>query len=1526
MSTTQAERQLLIAPVLHLSKLVSWSIVFLPSPMKVPNPPTTEHAASHDSDLSTEGSGPQRSAAPPVFQLAASSAVPPPDENWPAFTPPQVSLDELKAADADSGNRQMWKAMRLLSANYLAAFKPKRTNLPEKLSARKGFVYKVFYFQHVYHYLAQNLKLENFPEEDTDGVLRPENFARMWARMHKAYQVKPQLFQRVFAHFPGLEAQFFGKRRSVASKVAQIEKGVIKKAEPLKSGTLNRYELFRKINGNNAFALAKPESDAGIGALQGLLKEMGHLPEEHRLSQTYNRATRAAIAKFQMVHGLLGIPSVKKGVLGKTTLNALDAAWQDREQSGEVLYSGTQKHLQFNIPVFERLDYQQLMVQSLVSIFGISKPLATRYQEKLGNRLLAIGQQKIGQKSRGRVASVSKSDIARGYKIVTLTPENHAKVLAWLKIDQVDTGGESAPAEEGLQSEMHRQEEREELVLTKQALKIKKAKMEAQRKASRHLNGGAEKPVGGLSDQLKAAQKDQEEISLLEKKIEAERKRLGLTEDEEAQDEGKFIHQFERFAVQTGQGMLSNNLHQVAAFDSKYEKGSKFSSTLEGILIQLSKQYAEADRLKKAALANWLEDAKKRAGMAGKILPDSIIELINGGPAILLQQFLSPQTAQFREWAGKEKEIHQLLAGQVKQFPILAHPDLNVRAFGQQIAGMGAALNAGQLKQWIFGQVKGLLQSTRTAIEGVELTPKNIWSFGPIIDRAKAKMGIAKDSHYAILIQQGKAKAEDKPLWRDALDWGLFVATMLSGPVAWLGAAGGLAVSLSDLNTNVKATQNQRTAGKASMSKEDAIIREVPGWGWLVLDLALLGMDVADAVKAVREMTAGGKKVIGAGKLDADAAAQISEEVAKKTAKNSDIHWFWKFGMKKAGQILNILDKLKDKNLKLRLIAFLKDNRISKAVIGLFDLTKKVPALFGKVIRRLVTAGGAGIKMLPQIMARLVGKLPFDHPLFKEILMNVTVRAYFLHHGLTKTLKHWKKHAGDWVKGGVDGFRDLARKSYQAGMGKLGKDDLVRQFGKGFHEMEPWKQNNLLLMGSHRSKEVSVLLGDGKLGGQLKLAWQKFRDQDLIDGTLNLKEAQLRATTKLDAFLASHVNRVEDFARFQRGGGLVDDALRSSVFAKVAQHEYQLALKMGALKLPGRFPKTPPFQPEAMQKLLNHFYGLGPGGKKRLTIQKGKLKFWDAFHHLMHNPGDDIAAVMGRIRKGERFDYLANGLSKNWKKDNAAWKKTVQSIHKDPKTPTEVKAAMDWILTSTDIKSKKSRDRVLADLYKSITNGGLAPDQFAPVLRNIRDLNRNAVGGEMKGLGEVVVDLASSGTKAQGATLQMLLAKKLLDQGNLHPKAVFELTTHTRQTKHVRKYDLVNYDAKGKPINFESKLWTTPNSDGISSYLSKRSKSKHPQVNFEKVALSQFEKDILINVGEDFRNFRLVIDEMVKQADPLFRKNLLGQMKGIFDNSPALKDLLKKEGRDPALVWYHFQLQYKKNMVIFLGKGVDGIL
>jgi|GEM_PF-4147903 len=1493
--------------------------------MKVPQPTTAQLASQHGTDASLDSTAPQRSAAPPVFQLTASAVPPPPDDNWPSFSPPSVSLEELEAADRDPANRQIWKAMRLLSANYLAYFKPARTGLPEKLSARKGFVYKVFYFQHVYHYLAQNLKIANFPEEDTDGILRPENFARMWARMQRAYQVQPKLFQRVFDHFPGLEAQFFGKRRSVASKVAQIEKGAVKKPAPLRSSTLNRYELFRKINANSAYALAKSESDAGIGALQGLLQEMGHLPAEKRLSQTYNRATKAAVLQFQMAHGLIGKPGVRKGVLGKVTLNALDASWMDREQSEEVLYAGTQKHLRFTVPVFDRLDYHELMVHALRHIFGISKSLATRYQKQLGNRLFKVGAQSIGQKGKAQLASVSKNDVANGQMVVTLTPDNHAKVMQWLKIDQVGTHGEKQAPRDGLQAEIHRQEEREELVLAKQALKEKEAEIEARKKAF-GLEGQPKAREGSWSDRLKAEQQDKAEVERLEKKIASERKRLGLSEEEEERDEGKFIHQFSRFAVRTGKDMLANNLHKVAVFDSKYERGSRFSSKLEGILLQLSKGYAKANRLKKEALAHWLADARKRAGAAGKILPDSIIELINGGPAILLQQFLSPRTEEFKAWVTQEKAIHTLLAGEVKEFPILAHPDLHLRAFAGQISGFSAMMNEGQVKQWIFKQVKGLLNTTRSAIEGVELTPKNIWSFGPILEKAKAQMGIVKGSPYDVLIQQGLEKAEDKPLWREALDWGLFIATLLSGPVAWLGAAGGLAVSLSDLNANVKETQNQRTAGKARMNQEDAIIHEVPGWGWLVLDLALLGMDIADAVKAVKEMTEGGKKVISAGKLDDTSATKISEELSRKTSKNADIHWFWKLGMKQAGKLLNLLDKLKDRNLKTRLIGFLKDTRISKAVISFFDLTRKSPALFSKVMKRLVTAGGAGIKLLPQVMARLAGKLPTDHPLFKEILMNVSVRAYFLHHGLSKTLKQWKSYADDWVKGGINGFRKLATKSFQAGMGKLGKDDLVRKFGKGFHDMEPWKQNNLLLLSSSRAKEVGVFLGDAKLNSSLKLAWQKFRDQDLIEGTLNLKEAQLRATQKLDQFMATHVERVEDLARFHRGGALGDAALRSRVMERVAGYEFKLATKMAALKHPGRFPQAPPFHPEAMQKLLNHFYGLGPGGKIRLKVHKGKLKFWDSFHHMMHNPGDEVAAVMRRIRKGERFDYVSHGLSRNWNKNAASWQKTAKGIHQAPKTPAEVKEAMDWILTSPDIKSKKSRDRILGDLYRSLTNQGLSPDEFAPVMKNIRDLNRNASGGEMKGLGEVVVDLAKGGTTAQGATLQMLLAKKLLDQGKLHPKAVFELPSHTKQTQHVRKYDLVNYNAKGKPVNYESKLWTTPDSDGIASYLSKRSKSKHPQANFETVTLSQFEKDILLNMGEDFRQFRMVIDEMVLKADPLFRQNLLGQMKEVFDNSPHLLDLLKKQGRDPALVWYHFQLQYKKQMVVFIGKGVDGTL
>lgn len=1487
--------------------------------MKIPGENSHQHDSAQIGSNGPEGSEGTRTATAPAFQLIASAASPEAPDDWPPFAEPTISPSLLKTAAAR--NRRSWKAFRSVSWNYFQGI-DKHAPLPKK-SQLHDFTYRLFYYQHILKHCTEHLNGANKKGTSIklDGIFLPNAFNQSLDDFADMVQSNPALFRKHPA------ANFI---RSMLGNIVARNESEVKDTKELSSDNLKNYELLKDLNRFQLYEMKWGASGPEVGTLQGILKELGYFPEEFEPSNYYGKKTRAAVVKFQRVTGLHGKKGIKSGVVERLTLQKLDQVWSGREQSDEMGYLGKEKYRQFRVPVFAAEGFREDTAKAYSFIFRVS------LEKVKGDRFKHIFSKPLKNASKNRKSLFSDGDIERGYAEIAVTEGLFKSVTA--KIESTEGLGQEAKEEHperGMEAELQTQEDRSLLVKKKVDL----ASIEEKLSQAKLVLGQMKISGMGLSSPEKFAQKETEILQLeseereLNKVLKEERKRLGITETEEMLDEARFKGQFQKLAVRVGKEMLQDNLHQVAAFQDKFRKKTPFARGLQELLVELSKSYAKADHLRETALENLRKS--RQPGWAGKILPDAVLDLIHEGPSGLLVYFMDPPNQDFREWANQEKAIQKKLAENVKEYPVLAHPELHLRVFTGEVGEQGAGLSRSKRKavqyDWIFSKVKGLLQGTEDNIQGVELNEENVWQFAPVIDKAMERMGIAKDSHFATLIDQARKKANETPVWKTILNWGLMIASLLSGPVGWMATVGSLALSSADLVADAKKTFNQRRAGKAALNKEDALIQDIPGWGWLVMDLAFLGLDVADSLKAVKEFTQLGKagskgtRKIKKGEMTDQDALDLGEalqKVSKKSGSNADIHWAVKLLMKYGGKFLNLLDRIKDKNIKQGLAKLLKNSRVGKAVIRLFDLTGKIPGFFQRIIRHLVGAGRATAKLLPQVLDRLAGKLKPDHPLFRAILTDVAVRAHFIEHGFSETFRKWKQFTKGNAKTGLQRFKDMANDLYRKGMGKMGKDDLVRTFGKGFHEWTQQRKNLELMMRSGHNKGLDLFLFGKVKNPGLKAAWQKFLKKNHIGMTLNKQKAIARMEGAFEEMLTQNVKGMDEFVRFSRAGAIDKAGLSDQIFAGVRKHQYDVAVKgvkeRSGILLPEGF--SIPRNEEVFGKLLRHLHKLEGAGKGIQTIQKGKIRYWDVFLHVMHHPGDDIASVMGRIQKRERFDPWAKALSKSGRRGKD-WDKIADNFRQGltGSGDAPIREAFDWIMSAQSGIKAANRQKVMRGLFRNTSSQGQFMDQVRDFLEEIGQLNRQTGGSGMPGMGKVLTSLAAGTTTTQGATLQLRLANRLRVNNKLKPDSVFEKEMAVPNSKRRREYDLVNGG-----VHYEVKLWTNANSPGISSYLRKHTKRKFRQIKGKRFNMSQFEKDILIHAKDGYKNFKLVIDDSILKNSPNFKASLFQQMQEVFQKSKAINKLLKKYGLDPSTVWDQFKSQFDGDMVAFLGEKVTG--
>lgn len=1128
---------------------------------------TDQHPLQHDSlrgETEQEGFSGTRSMTPPPFVLAATPE-PPPDADgadesttqlqkkpeteqqpttndtsgpgapdWPPMIPDGLLATALKANRIffRDGLVRQWNPFEGTQIRYPT---PKR-------DAHRDFAWQVYVFQSILQHFQVKFPQKTFITHAPNGIYNE-------SQLNTGFDELATLKLAGKLNLPPQQSQFVWQ---MAMAIKRFNNNVIKRPAEIKTFDFKSDNVFDRISGNRLFSLKVGMYHSTVATVKGLLMELGYLPKGTKLTKRFTRALKKAVQKFQEINGVKG----KKGQFDAATLKALDRTWHSNDRSKEMGYLDGKRYKVFKIPVYGSMGIDKSNDIAYSHIFNIPLHVVRNPRYK------KIFAERIQDRPTGRDSYADGGEAEQGMMVVRVIDEFYAKVLRQLEAAGITPDAAPKNHEKGMESEMQVQEGREDLVFMKAELLELKA--QAKKQAIREMQ---DRTRVGLSDELKALQV---KIANLEARIVQERAQLGLSEAEEKLDEARFIGQFKKVAVQVGKQMLAGNLSDVAIFSERYKPGSKFAIGLDKVLLKLSKEYARADRLGKKAL----ESLQKRGGFFGGLL-----DQLNKGLTSMLAMYVDPPNKEFRAWAKQEKHIHGILKSNIERYPILAHPQLHVGEFAR-------SLNEKDDKKTkveaIRAKVYALLSQSRQNIEKVELTEENVWQFPPIIAAAKERMGIAADSHYAEMIDQWKEEAAETPWWKDLIDWGLMIAALLSGPIGWMATAGSIVVGVHDIAQKGARTMNQRAAAHATLSKDKAILRDIPGWGWLAFDLAMLGLDLKDAAKIIGGISKPAKKAgqkasqtastrpgadaapKGAGKPDATGAKEsapparqpgslteaetqvLGKRINKLMRKQGDnglynSNFLVKFTAKRIGKLLNLLDKIKDGTIKRKLLALLKNPRLLDA----FDRLKRMLGgsrdLFRKVVRHMVGAGRRTVQALPEVLQRLKGKLPHNHPLFRAILTDVRIRMHFLREGFEATMAAFSKvlkSKGSNAKASIAEFSKQVGRKYRKTMDKMGMDELGRMHGKAFHTYKMPRKNRILLMHSHFSTAADMLRKDRKLSKELRKAYREFLKRDIIGMTLSHRRAKQRMEAAMDEFLQKHVKSQKDLDRLRKKGAL----------------------------------------------------------------------------------------------------------------------------------------------------------------------------------------------------------------------------------------------------------------------------------------------------------------------------------------------------------------------------------------------------
>ena len=306
---------------------------------------------------------------------------------------------------------------------------------------------------------------------------------------------------------------------------------------------------------------------------------------------------------------------------------------------------------------------------------------------------------------------------------------------------------------------------------------------------------------------------------------------------------------FHGFALQTAFAMLDENRHLAEQEKSRYEASGELDEAWKA--LEPLRQHLPAIREKEADL-------------------QKAIDIENQNPRDLPFESLIVREAR-EALAAEKKSAIDAVRPAFGRFPVLANTDLHEQIFN--VAQDRAALAT------LFRNTSvNTMEKIDTVARDLTADTSKLWQMDPVIDRAKAALGIVQGSAMDGIIRRKLAQVKSDATWKalviGALALGLGLLSGGAGAVAVLAAAGALGLSAWGAYEHYEEFQFQTAARGSALDPTQALSQIEPSVVWLAVDILGVFLDLHGLVTAMRGMS---------GPARALAAAKTAEEAQQQT-------------------------------------------------------------------------------------------------------------------------------------------------------------------------------------------------------------------------------------------------------------------------------------------------------------------------------------------------------------------------------------------------------------------------------------------------------------------------------------------------------------------------------------------------------------------------------------------------------------------------------------------------------------------
>ncbi len=917
---------------------------------------------------------------------------------------------------------------------------------------------------------------------------------------------------------------------------------------PLLSSYFRSHAYFHLINSNPRFKLQRGDQLDAVLILQRGLLELNYRLPKYKDDGSYGKETEKAIKAFQRDSGL---PDEQvDGIVGQQTLRLLDRRFSTKvmQRKTHQKGSGTQTLLVRYVPINKYLTQSEFTIVALVDVFQIS------VQE-------AKALVKEGWKIRG-YTEITKHHIDARQKKVMIRPKEFEKIQSRFK---KEPGTKEVPSQEGpMKEQVLAFKKRSKLYALKKLLALLKQQQENTKDPTK-----------------RAALKKR--IEELQKAIQAEFKKLGLTEEQLKKDETTFKKTFGAFALETAHKMLDQNERTANIEQLRFQTDKKTTNgqALKKLFNELDPLYNKADRLWWKGLSTEITidgnpdkvstPAEVNALGYHQLTPElGQIKLYLPRTTTTMWDYLQlyekyrtkrhKSNAYFQQCHDAEKLGVLKVMNMAKEYPILLSSKLKIRKNIKAYIHLSAA----DIEKKMLGVAQSVIENIKKTRKTIN--KENVWELKPVIYKAKQELGIVKGSREDELINAAIKKHSSNKLWRNialaALGIGLGLLALMSGPVGWLALAGSIGVGIYDAQLTFNETSFMRAAANSAIDPNRALSKVNPSWFWFALSLVGIGIDVVAVAKLLKAAKLAKLNQAKAVDLIAETTRTLETEIrtlqkaikagtapsgsAAKLASLQDARIKLNDGVFK--EQIDLLLKVKDHPVILTNLAdAFRDQHIGKAFIKL----KALGLADESYLKLLQFYGGVGkdfIGEIPELM-RVMKKsgLLENKALLEDVLINPNLQRVVLDHAddpgvLMREWTKWGKTAKS-----VSFEQFLKNSGYNTKAAKGTK--LFEQFGADFAKL-PAKAKNQQLLRTFEPRLAHAL--DSKmLPPAIQKAVKKLLKSDMIGNTQQAEIAIFRLRKQLGTAMGKQLDTMDDYAKVS---SFLTDKTMLSAFWKATSH------------------------------------------------------------------------------------------------------------------------------------------------------------------------------------------------------------------------------------------------------------------------------------------------------------------------------------------------------------------------------------